>query len=241
MLITQGWIIMSDEATVKIPGTTFSLKFGIEGKNYAVYLVQGAHAISSKKLSILKGTSLRDLPEEAENGLRFLLDSEEVYISPIVVDRVVTDLLEQIPKDGRVFVKETTIKPDIESSVSVLDLIEKSDHRAGKKSIEEYTPGEKSKFDATAFDMGKKKSLKTPKPLPKRSELTEQDYQKPAISAKDDYLALEEKINSLTNEVQSLQETIAKNKKAITSMKKQITTLKKSSKKLTALSKKPAA
>jgi len=228
---------MSDEAIVKIPGTTFSLKFGIEGKNYAVYLVQGAHAISIKKLNILKGTTLRDLPEEAENGLRFLLDSEEVYISPVVVDRVVTDLMEQIPKDGKVFVKETTLKPDIESSVRVLDLIEKSDHRAGKKSLEEYTPGEKPKFDATASDIGKKKSLKTPKPIPKRSAIAEQDYQKPAISAKDDYLALEEKLNSLTNEVKSLQETITKNKKAITSMKKQITTLKKSSKKLKELTK----
>ncbi len=223
---------MSDEAIVKIPGTTFSFKFGIEGKNYAVYLVQGAHAISSKKLNILKGTTLRDLPEEAENGLRFLLDSEEVYISPVVVDRVVTDLMEQIPKDGQIFVKETTIKPDIETSVRVLDLIEQSDHRAGKKSMEEYTPGEKPKFDASASDIGMKKSLKTPKPLPKRSAVTGQDYPKPAISAKDDYLALEEKLNSLTNEVQSLQETIAKNKKAITSMKKQITTLKKSSKEL---------
>jgi len=228
---------MSDEAIVKIPGTTFSLKFGIEGKNYAVYLVQGAHAISIKKLNILKGTTLRDLPEEAENGLRFLLDSEEVYISPVVVDRVVTDLMEQIPKDGKVFVKETTLKPDIESSVRVLDLIEKSDHRAGKKSLEEYTPGEKPKFDATASDIGKKKSLKTPKPIPKRSAIAEQDYQKPAISAKDDYLALEEKLNSLTNEVKSLQETITKNKKAITSIKKQITTLKKSSKKLKELTK----
>ncbi len=228
---------MSDEAIVKIPGTTFSFKFGIEGKNYAVYLVQGAHAISSKKLNILKGTTLRDLPEEAENGLRFLLDSEEVYISPVVVDRVVTDLLEQIPKDGQVFVKETSIKPDIETSVRVLDLIEKSDHRAGKKSIEEYTPGEKPKFDATAFDIGMKKSLKTPKPLPKRSAKAEQNYQKSAISAKDDYLALEEKLTSLTNEVKSLQETITKNKKAITSMKKQITTLKKSSKELKELSK----
>jgi len=228
---------MSDEAIVKIPGTTFSFKFGIEGKNYAVYLVQGAHAISSKKLNILKGTTLRDLPEEAENGLRFLLDSEEVYISPVVVDRVVTDLLEQIPKDGQVFVKETSIKPDIETSVKVLDLIEKSDHRSGKKSMEEYTPGEKPKFDATAFDIGMKKSLKTPKPLPKRSAKAEQNYQKPAISAKDDYLALEEKLTSLTNEVKSLQETITKNKKAITSMKKQITTLKKSSKELKELSK----
>jgi hypothetical protein len=228
---------MSDEAIVKIPGTTFSFKFGIEGKNYAVYLVQGAHAISSKKLNILKGTTLRDLPEEAENGLRFLLDSEEVYISPVVVDRVVTDLMDQIPKDGQIFVKETTIKSDIETSVRVLDLIEKSDHRAGKKSVEEYTPGEKPKFDATASDIGMKKSLKTPKPLPKRSVVTDQDYLKPAISAKDDYLALEGKLNSLTNEVQSLQETITKNKKAITSMKKQITTLKKTSKELKELSK----
>ena len=236
-MITQGWIIMSDEAIVKIPGTTFSFKFGIEGKNYAVYLVQGAHAISSKKLNILKGTTLRDLPEEAENGLRFLLDSEEVYISPVVVDRVVSELMEQIPKDGQIFVKETSIKPDIETSVRVLDLIEQSDHRAGKKSVEEYTPGEKPKYDANASDIGMKKSLKKPKPLSKRSAVTNQDYPKPAISAKDDYLALEEKLTSLTNEVKSLQETIMKNNKAITSMKKQITTLKKSTKKLKDLTK----
>ena len=229
---------MSEEALVKIPGTTFSLKFGLKGKYYAVYLVQGKHAVSSKKTSILKGTTLKDLPEEIEKGMRFLMDSEEVYISPVIVNRVVNDLLEQIPKDGQVFVKETTVKPDIETSVSVLDMIEKSDHRAGKKSIVEYTPGEIPKYDATASDIGRK-SLKTPKPLPKRSATVEHesDYQKPAISAKDDYLALEEKLTFLTNEFKSLQETIDKNKKAITSMKKQITTLKKSTKKIQASSK----
>jgi len=232
---------VSEEAIAKIPGTTFSLKFGIEGKYYAIYLLQGAHAIQIKQLSIMRGTTLRDLPEEVETGLRFLLDTEEVYLSPVIIDRVVSDLLDQIPKDGQVFVKETTIKPEVPSSVNVLDLIEKSDHRAGKKSITEYTPGEKPKYDATASDIGKK-FLKTPKPLPKRSASIEpeQDYPKPAISAKDDYLALEEKINSLTNEVKSLQETITKNKKAITSMKKQITTLKKSTKEFKELSKKPA-
>ncbi|NHJ31933.1 MAG: hypothetical protein FK732_03635, partial [Asgard group archaeon] len=181
---------MSEESKVKIPGTTYSLKFGLEGKYYAVYLVQSGHAISSKKTSILKGTTFKDLPEEIEKGMRFLLDSEEVYISPVVVNRVVNDLLELIPKDGQIFVKETTVKPEIESSVSVLDMIEKSDHRAGKKSVEEYTPGEKPKYDATAFDIGKK-SLKSPKPLPKRSAKVEheKEYPKPAISAKDDYLA----------------------------------------------------
>ena len=91
---------MSEEALVKIPGTTFSLKFGLKGKYYAVYLVQGKHAVSSKKTSILKGTTLKELPEEIEKGMRFLMDSEEVYISPVIVDRVVNDLLEQIPKDG---------------------------------------------------------------------------------------------------------------------------------------------
>lgn len=229
---------MSEEALVKIPGTTFSLKFGLEGKYYAVYLVQAKHAVSSKKTSILKGTTLKDLPEEIEKGMRFLMDSEEVYISPVIVDRVVNDLLEQIPKDGQVFVKETTVKPDIETSVSVLDMIEKSDHRAGKKSIVEYTPGETPKYDATASDIGRK-SLKKPKPIPKRSATVEHesDYPKPAISAKDDYLALEEKLTFLTNEFKSLQETIDKNKKAITSMKKQITTLKKSTKKIQASSK----
>ncbi|NPE07000.1 MAG: hypothetical protein GNW80_01855 [Asgard group archaeon] len=229
---------MSEEALVKIPGTTFSLKFGLEGKYYAVYLVQGKHAVSSKKTSILQGTTLKDLPEEIGKGMRFLMDSEEVYISPVIVDRVVNDLLEQIPKDGQVFIKETTVKPDIETSVSVLDMIEKSDHRAGKKSIMEYTPSEKPKYDATASDIGRK-SLKTPKPLPKRSATVEHesDYPKPAISAKDDYLALEEKLTLLTNEVKSLQETIDNNKKAITSMKKQITTLKKSTKEIQASSK----
>lgn len=229
------------EAIVKIPGTTFSLKFGLEGKYYAVYLVQSGHAISSKKTSILKGTTLRDLPEEVEKGMRFLLDSEEVYISPVIVNRVVHDLLEQIPKDGQVFVKETSVKPEIETSVRVLDLIEKSDHRSESKSVVEFTPGEKPKYDATAFDIGKKE-LKFPKPLPKRNVTadTEQDYPKPAISAKDDFLALEEKLNSLTNELKSLQETISKNKKEISNLKKQVTTLKKNTKEIKELTQTPA-
>ncbi len=229
------------EALVKIPGTTYSLKFGLEGKYYAVYLVQSGHAISSKKTNILQGTTLQDLPEELEKGMRFLLDAEEVYISPVIVNRVVYDLLEQIPKDGQIFVKETSIKPEIESSVHVLDLIEKSDHRAEKKSVVEYTPREKPKYDATAFDIGKK-DLKTPKPLPKKSPTIEtiEDHPKPAISAKDDYLALEEKLNSVTNELKSLQETIDQNKKEITNLKKQITTLKKNTKEIKELTTKPA-
>ena len=86
---------------IKIPGTTYYLQFGIEGKYYAVFLIQGRQPIQSTKLNILRGTSLHDLPAEVENGLRTMLEAEEVYISPMVVDRVVNDMLEQVPQEGK--------------------------------------------------------------------------------------------------------------------------------------------
>lgn len=227
---------MSEEAIAKIPGTTFSLKFGIEGKYYAVHLCRGRTPFKTKQLNVLKGTTLNELPEEVENGLRFLLDAEEVYLSPVIINRVVDDLIEQIPKDGQVFVKETTEKQYITPTTSVSEMISKSEDRAGKKSVIEYTPNQKPKFDATAKDIGKS-SLKPPKPLPKRDLSVEHSTSKPAISAKDDYLAMDEKVNSLTNELQTVQGLIEKQKKDIKNMKKQITTLKKQTKELIELTK----
>ncbi len=227
---------MSEEALAKIPGTTFSLKFGIEGKYYAVYLCRGSKPFNTKQLSILKGTTLRELPEEVENGLRYLLDMEEVYISPVIVNRVVNDLIEQIPKEGQVFIKETTKKQYVTPSTSVSQLISKSEDRAGKKSVIEYMPSEKSKFDATAESIGKI-SLKTPKPLPKKDTIIKYSTPKPAISSKDDYLAIDEKVNTLTNEILTLQGSIDQHTKAIKNLKKQITTLKKQTKELKELTK----
>ncbi len=227
---------MNEEALAKIPGTTFSLKFGIEGKYYAVYLCRGSTPFKTKQLNILKGTTLNELPEEVENGLRYLLDMEEVYLSPVIVDRVVNDLIEQIPKGGQVFTKETTKKQYVTLSTGVSQLISKSEDRAGKKSVIEYAPSEKSKFDATAESIGKI-SLKTPKPLPKRDTTIEHSTLKPAINSKDDYLAIDEKVNILTNELQIVQGSIDQHTKEIKNVKKQITTLKKQTKELKELTK----
>lgn len=227
---------MSEEAIARIPGTTFSLKFGVEGKYYAVFLCRGRAPFKTKQLSILKGATLSELPEEVENGLRFLLDTEEVYLSPVIVNRVVNDLIEQIPKDGQVFVKETTEKEYVTPTTSVSEMISKSEDRAGKKSIIEHKPSEKSKFDATADDIGKR-HLKPPKPLPKRDLNVEHTNYKPAISSKDDYLAIDEKVSTLTNDLLTVQGTVEKHKKEITNLKKQITKLKKQTKELIELAK----
>ncbi|NHJ87944.1 MAG: hypothetical protein FK734_20945 [Asgard group archaeon] len=221
-----------DEAITKIPGTTYSLKFGVEGKYYSVFLCRGNHPFKSKPLSIMKGTTLRDLPEELEKGLQYLLDSEQLYLSPIIIDRVVNDLLDRIPDDGQVFVKETS-KPIIEEpTVHVSEMISKSEQRAEKKSIIEHTPSEKSKFDASAMDIGKIQ-LRTPRPLPQKEvtsisepiiESQKTPYTTPT-SQKDSYQELEEKVSSLTSEVKSLHEIIESNKKAISNLKGQITKL----------------
>ncbi len=227
---------MSEEALAKIPGTTFSLKFGTEGKYYAVHLCRGSQPFLTKQLSILKGTDLTDLPQELESGLRYVLSKEEIYLSPIIVNRVVNDLLVQIPKDGQVLEKEIEEKQFVTPTVSVQELISQKDFHAGKKSMIEYTPGEKPKYDATAESIGKIQ-LRVPKPLPNREESSSVSQPPAPIGHKDeDYLALEEKVVSLQNELHKMQEIIDNNNKEIASLKKQLTSLKKETKELKSIS-----
>ncbi|MHA1212001.1 MAG: hypothetical protein ACTSSH_06035 [Candidatus Heimdallarchaeota archaeon] len=221
---------MSEEAITKIPGTTFSLKFGIEGKYYSVYLCRGSTPFRTKELSILRGTSLDDLHEEVENSLRYLLDSEEVFLSPVIVDRVVNDLMDQIPKDGQVSAEETAPKAYVATPVGVAEIISKKEAQAGKKSVIEYTPGEKPKFDATADSIGKI-PLKAPKALP-RKDIVSTTTTSSGTSPRDNYMSLDEKITALTNELQSTQEMVAKTNDDLKKLKKQVTTLKKTTKEL---------
>lgn len=215
------------EAIAKIPGTTYSLKFGVEGKYYAVYLVQYHHPVEIKSLEILKGTSIRELPEAIENGLKFMLDTKGVFINPVVIDRVVNEVLEKIPDDGQVLQKETEPVDITPGATSVVDLISHSDNRAGKKSIIEHKPGEKSPYDASALDMDKKSAFK-PKPLPPK----ELQSVTPTFKAIEDEATpkTQESVNTsgaLSEEILSLTERLVKNEKAVTSLKKQVTTLKK--------------
>ncbi|MHA1188010.1 MAG: hypothetical protein ACTSSK_14255 [Candidatus Heimdallarchaeota archaeon] len=196
------------EAIAKIPGTTYSLKFGVEGKYYAV--------------------SIRELPEAIENGLKFMLDAKGVFINPIVIDRVVNEVLEKIPEDGQVLLKETEPVDITPGARSVSDLINNSDNRAGKKSIIEHRPGEKSPYDASALDIAKKPAFK-PKPLPEKVEKIEPATTKPSTKAQGNIntgQSIEDNIQTLTNR-------LVKNEKAVTSLKKQVTTLKKKVKELT--------
>jgi len=117
---------------------------------------------------------------------------------------------------------------------SVSDLINHSDSRAGKKSIIEHSPGEKSPYDASALDMPKKPAFK-PKPLPEKVEKIEPAT--PAMVPKTKQTTkAQENINtgqSIENNIQTLTDRLVKNEKAVTSLKKQVTTLKKKVKELT--------
>jgi hypothetical protein len=222
------------EAIAKIPGTTYSLKFGVEGKYYAVYLVQYHHPIETKNLEILKGTSIRELPEAIENGLKFMLDAKGVFINPVVIDRVVNEVLEKIPEDGQVLQQETKPVDITPGAKSVSDLINQSDSRAGKKSIIEHQPGEKSPYDASALDMGKKPIFK-PKPLPQK-ETTPKPTVVAAQPAPKPSAKTQETVNtteSIEDTIQTLTERLDKNEKAVTSLKRQVTTLKNKVKELT--------
>ncbi len=234
-----------NETITKIPGTTYSLQFGVEGKYYAIFLIRGRQAIQSKKLNILRGTPLHELPQEIEIGLRSMLDTEEVYISPVVVDRVVNILLEKIPQEDQLEVKETTAAEEkklVPTSINVRNLIAHSDGRAGQKSVIEHHPLEKSKFDATSENIGKIQ-LKTPKPLPQKEKMIEPSPV-PAVTTKEpvvaqpkteikstaSYISIDDKVSALTNEITKLVEQVTKNDKEIKKMKRQITTLKKAAK-----------
>lgn len=236
------------EQPVKIPGTTFSLQLGFEGKYYAVFLVQYHQIIKSRKTGILKGTDLSTLSEEVENGMRSLLEGEEIFINPVIIDRVVNELLEQKPIERKAAAEEEAIPREesrlVPETVKVSELIKHSDNRAGKTTITEYHPEQKSKFDATADSIGNY-NLKTPKPLPSRftssedvpATITHSEIQaspkSQAISIdKENYAQLEEKITSLNTEISGLLEQINNNNKEITNLKKQITTLKKQVKSL---------
>lgn len=240
--VKKGRITLNESLT-KIPGTTYSLQFGIEGKYYAVFLIRGRQAIQSKKLSILRGTVLHELPEEVETGLRSMLDAEEVYISPVVVDRVVNEILKRIPQEDQLEVKEPVAeKRLVPTSINVQNMIAQSDGRSGQKSMIEHHPPEKTKFDATSESIGRIQ-LKTPKPLPHKEKMIEPSST-PIVSKKEsvvapspvkiestgNYVSMDEKVLSLTTEVTKLEEQVTKNNKEIKKMKKQITTLKKAAK-----------
>jgi len=219
---------VSEESLTRIPGTTFSIKFGLEGKYYALFLCRGSTPFKSKSLNILKGTTLRDLPEEIEKSLQWLLEAEEIYLSPIVVDRVVNEIIDQIPKEGQVFVKETTPKKYIDREVSVQEIIKQANTRAERATTVEFTPKTKPKVDASAEDLGKIR-LREPRPLPQRGvdTVTTQAAAPTLKPIPSSYQQIEEKFARLTNDVQSMQELLNKNAKEIKSLKRQITTLKK--------------
>ncbi|RLI63228.1 MAG: hypothetical protein DRP02_10310 [Candidatus Gerdarchaeota archaeon] len=230
---------MSEESLTRIPGTTFSIKFGLEGKYYALFLCRGSTPFKSKPMNILKGTTLRDLPEEIEKSLKWLLDTEEIYLSPVVVDRVVNEIIDQIPKEGQVFVKETIPKKYINSEVSVQEIIKQANTRAEKVTMSEYTPASKPKVDASADDIGKI-HLREPRPLPQRQASEDIGTSEAAPVLKptpSTYQQIEEKFTTLTNDIQSMQELLNKNAKEIKSLKRQVKTLKKEIK---ALKKPPA-
>ncbi|NHK30173.1 MAG: hypothetical protein FK730_02390 [Asgard group archaeon] len=230
---------MSEEIIAQIPGTTYMIKFGFEGKYYALFLCRGSQQFKTMKLNILKGTSLHELPEEVENGLRDLLDSEEVYLSPVIVKNVANNILEQIPESGQIKTQEKMQKQFVKTEMRVSDLINKSDDRAGKKSIIEHAPREKPKFDASADSIGQIK-LKQAKPLPekmvKREEtpvLEHKPAEKPIVSEKkpmetiietkkEDFTQLEKKVSTLSNDVQSLHEIIDKSNQEIESLKQKV-------------------
>jgi hypothetical protein len=230
---------LSKEIIAQIPGTTYKIKFGTEGKYYALFLCRGSQEFRTHKLKIVKGMSLHDLPEEVENGLKDLLDSEEVYLSPVIVKKVTNNLLDQIPESGQIKTPEITQKQFVKTEISVTDLISKSDDRAGKKSIIEHAPREKPKFDASADSIGQIK-LKQPKPLPEKMIKKEEKpivehkpVEKPIAAEKkpvetiietkkEDYTQLEEKVSTLSNEVQSLHEIIDKSTEDIEVLKQKV-------------------
>jgi hypothetical protein len=235
---------MNTELT-KIPGTLYSLGFGTEGNYYAVFLYRGRQAINTKKLSIVRGSSLRDLPDEVENGLRHLLDNEEIYISPAIIDRVVNDLMDKIPKEGQVFTKETTERKLVSENVNVKELINKSESRSKKQEeATEMPPKKEKKYDASAMDITPPKP-RTPKPLPEKEEAVKKEQipapreiqrtpetakvatqSKSNILKEEDLAPLEEQVTKLTDELNDLQELVTKNKNNITSVKRSITILK---------------
>ena len=90
---------MSEDAFVKIPGTTLTVKVGTEGKYYAVYLCRGFNPFKTEKLPILKGVASDDFEEETKKAIAKLLDSEDIFLSPIIVNRVTNDLLGELSKE----------------------------------------------------------------------------------------------------------------------------------------------
>lgn len=229
---------------VRIPGTTFYLQFSIEGKYYAISLVQGRLPIKSRKLDALRGTAKTELTGEIETGLQALLEEENLYINPVVVDRVITEFLEKIPEEGQSSTREISEERKIipETAVKVSEMIKKSDDRAGKTSMVEHKPITKPKYDASAESISHY-NLRTPRPLPQKESIIEQETVTSSIEntteiekenkivltstiQTEKYIQLEEKIVSLTNEINNMQQKIDSTSKEITNLKKQITTLK---------------
>ena len=229
---------------IKIPGTSFSVQIGYESKYYTVFLVHYGKPIKSQKLSILKGTPIDDLPQETEKAVQNLLETEQIFINPVIVDRVVNELLEQKPDESEITlnvekeeIKESRLVP---SNINVRDMISQRDSSASKPSMIEHKPKEKSKFDASAFDFGTPKP-KPPRPLPSRDHANESSItsvsaiapKKEPIEVKTEiYKATETKSDTASNQINELMDKIAKNDKEIKNLKKQISTLKKTVKEL---------
>jgi hypothetical protein len=234
---------VSEEITAQIPGTTYKVKFGVEGKYYSLFLYRGSLVHKSKPLSILRGASLGEAPEEVENCLRDLLDSEEVYLSPVIIKRVVGNLMDQVPEDGTIKFTEKSQKEFVKRELKVADLIQKSDNRAGKKSIVEFTPGEETKFDATSDDIGKI-SVPKPKPLPEKIIKREEPVAEPTVAKpiepvktiekpvevkpeetkpiETEVVKLEEKVTTLSTEVETIQTKLEKSTQEIEDLKEQM-------------------
>ena len=230
---------------IKIPGTSYSVQLGFESKYYAVYLVQYGKPIKSQKLAILKGTPIDDLPEETEKALQNLLETEQIFINPVIVDRVVNDLIEQKPEEGEITLESEKEEPKEErlvpTNINVKNMISQRDSQVGKTSMIEHKPKEKSKFDASALDFGTHKP-KPPKPLLSRFQATESSVSPSlSITPKKETVALkvepykpsETKSDVVSNQINELMEKIAKNNKEIKNLKRQVSTLKKTVKELT--------
>lgn len=212
----------------KIPGTLYSLQFGTEGNYYAVFLVRGRQNVATKRLDIVRGTSLRDLPEEIENALRTLLDKEQIFLSPAIVNRVVNEIVTQIPKKGKVtFTKTSKMK---QPSGRVQQLIKESEERVKKQTpISSQQQKDSRAPSASAEDIGKI-PLKKPRPL-SETVLTQEDRSTSVKGTpKDESRDVINKVDRLTNKIAALQNLADQNRKEIESLKKELSSLKKQEK-----------
>ncbi|MBD3191387.1 MAG: hypothetical protein GF308_12125 [Candidatus Heimdallarchaeota archaeon] len=209
----------------KIPGTLYSLQFGTDGNYYAVFLVRGRQNVATKRLDIVRGTSLRDLPEEIENALRTLLDREQIFLSPAIVDRVVNEIVTQIPEKGKVtFTRASQTK---RPSGRVKQLIQESEERVKRQApASSRQPIDTRAPSASAEDIGKI-PLKKPRPI-SETVLAREDRSASIKSTapKDQSSDVLNKVDRLTNELAALQNLADQNKKEIETLKKELSSLK---------------